>query len=86
MTASTLRTAKAGEISLPQEIMKKLKITKEDVLTFEIVDKETLKVKILRKGDYESDPLWKVIHDPAKPKIEVTAKNLQKLEDELWAD
>jgi bifunctional DNA-binding transcriptional regulator/antitoxin component of YhaV-PrlF toxin-antitoxin module len=82
MTA--VQAVKANKLSIPQEIVEKLGIAKEDVLAFEVVDEDTLNVRILRKKNYATDPLWKAIHSPVKPKKKVTSEDLEKLEDELW--
>jgi bifunctional DNA-binding transcriptional regulator/antitoxin component of YhaV-PrlF toxin-antitoxin module len=47
MTA--VQAVKANKLSIPQEIVEKLGIAKEDVLAFEVVDEDTLNVRILRK-------------------------------------
>ncbi len=82
MASSVL--VKDNKISIPQEIVDKLGIGGGDILAFDVTDGDTIKVKVLRKGDYTSDPVWKAIHSPAKSKKKVTAEDLRKMEDELW--
>ena len=47
-----------------------------------VVPKEIRKVR--RSAGFVNDPLWLAVHNPAKFKVPLTRKRLEKWEEELW--
>ncbi len=84
MTAAQVKSKKEG-IALPSSIAKKLGVSKKDKLSYKILDKDTVEVKVQRDKDIQKDPLLKAICNPARTKLKVTSRSLNKLREELWA-
>ena len=83
MTAAQFKSKKE-EIVLPSSLTKKLGISKKDRLSYKIIDKDTIEVRVQRDNDIQNDPLLKAISNPARTKLKVTARSLNKLREELW--
>lgn len=70
---------------MPPSIAKKLGVSKKDKLSYKIIDKDTVEVKVQRNKDIQNDPLLKAICSPARTKLKITSRFLNKLREELWA-
>jgi hypothetical protein len=83
MTTTQFKSKKE-EIVLPSSVTKKLGVSKKDKLSYKIIDKDTVEVKVQRDKDIQKDPLLKAICNPARVKLKVTTRYLNKLREELW--
>jgi AbrB family looped-hinge helix DNA binding protein len=79
---------KKGRLVIPKEFREKLKINESTPLIFEVIDQNTIRIRLAQneEGDYTSDPIWIAIHNPIVLPDRVSSEELDKLEDEQWSN
>ncbi len=73
-----------GRVVVPKEIREKLGLKGGASLILESKDDMIVLRATKESVDFNGDPLWPAVHNPAKPKTSLTRDKLEMLEQDLW--